>query len=146
MLGPVACQVILARLCRVWGLLMEAKVPLLDAVDLAKRSTNTEAFIELMDRVQQAVSEGRAAAPVLQRAPVVPATLAAAIATGEDSGQLGESLLFVASSMDEENKQVINTLTRIAEPAILILMGMVVAIVAISLYVPLFDLATATVS
>jgi len=143
LIGRLACRIILARLCRIWGLLVDAKVPLLDAVELAKQSTRVEEFAALMDRIKEAVSQGRTAANVLRQTHIVPATLAAAIGTGEESGRLGESLLFVASCMEEENQQLINALTRIAEPVILVFLGLVVGIVAISLYVPLFDMATA---
>jgi type IV pilus assembly protein PilC len=57
---------------------------------------------------------------------------------------LGESLLFLAGYMEEENAQSLATLTRLIEPVILVIMGATVGLVAISLFLPLFDLTSAT--
>ena len=76
-----------------------------------------------MDEVVKAVEEGNSIGSVLTGHPLVPRTMASAIATGEQSGQLGESLLFLAGYMEEENTQTLGTLTRMIEPIILVIMG-----------------------
>jgi type II secretory pathway component PulF len=67
-----------------------------------------------------------------------------AIRSGERSGQLAPVLLMVADALDEDNEVVVKTLTSILEPVILIVLGLVVGAVAISMFLPLFDLTAGT--
>jgi type II secretory pathway component PulF len=69
--------------------------------------------------------------------------MSSAIATGERSGRLADSLLFLADYLDEENSQMLAAMTRLIEPLILIFMGVVVGAMAISLFLPLFDVTAA---
>ena len=63
---------------------------------------------------------------------------------GEQSGQMGVTLESVATFLDEQNETVVKTLSSIIEPCVLILIGVVVGIVALSMYLPLFDLTAMT--
>lgn len=142
LLGDLVRRLILAKLFRIWGVLVSNNVGLLEAIRLARGTTRSTAFHTLMDQVEQAVSEGRPVGTALRESPLVFPTLAAAIVTGEESGRMGASLLFVADALESENTQIVTSLSRIVEPVILILMGAVVGVVAISLFIPMFDIAT----
>jgi type II secretory pathway component PulF len=142
-LGRLARQIILARIFRIWGTAVRSNVPLLESLELARRVTRNVVYRGLMDDVVKAVEEGDSIGSVLMGSPLVPRTMSSAIATGEQSGQLGESLLFLAGYMEEENTQSLSTLTRLIEPVILVIMGATVGVVAISLFLPLFDLTSA---
>lgn len=142
-LGHLARQIILARIFRVWGTAVRSNVPLLESLELSRRITRNAVYRGLMDEIVNSVEEGNSIGSVLMGHPLVPRTMASAIATGEQSGQLGESLLFLAGYMEEENTQSLSTLTRLIEPVILVFMGITVGVVAISLFLPLFDLTSA---
>ena len=137
-------RVILAKLFRVWGVLVANNVGLMDALRLARGVTRSTAFHKLIDNVEESVTQGRRVGEALHESPLVLPTLAAAIITGEESGRLGASLLFVADALESENSQIIGSLSRIIEPIILIVMGTIVGFVAISLFMPMFDVATLT--
>jgi type IV pilus assembly protein PilC len=68
----------------------------------------------------------------------------AAIRSGEDSGEIDRLLINVAAFLDEENEVVIRSLTSIIEPLILIIMGLLVGLVSICMFMPLFDLTAMT--
>jgi type IV pilus assembly protein PilC len=140
--GIIVRNVIFARLCRIWGQLLESKVGLVDAVELTMQSTSSLDFQELLHEVREAITQGNPIGPPLRSSWLLPRTFAAAIATGEESGRLGDSLLFVAGCLEEENAQVLASLTRIIEPIMLVVMGTIVGTVAISLFMPMFDMAT----
>lgn len=143
LISQVVQRVILARIFRVWGTLIRSDVPLLEGLELCRTSTTNVRFIAMIDDVVDAIEEGDSVGEALARHPLVPPTMVSAIATGEQSGQLGKSLIFLADYLDEENTETIGTLTRLAEPLILILMGLVVGAIAIALFLPLFDLTAA---
>lgn len=141
-IGNLLRNLIVARICRIWGQLLESRVGLLDAVELTQNSTDSVDYRMLLADLSEAITDGNSIGPTLTRSWLVSRTLSAAIITGEESGKLAESLIFVADSLDDENQQVLNSLTRIVEPLILVVMGVIVGTVAISLFLPMFDVAT----
>ncbi len=143
LLGDLARQIILSKIFRIWGTSIKANVPLLESLELSQGATTNAAFRNLLDDVTNSVSEGDTIGNCLMQSDLIPRTMSSAIATGEESGQLGNSLLFLAEYMEQENEQTLGTLTRLIEPMILVLMGLAVGTVAISLFLPLFDLTSA---
>ncbi|MBN1488381.1 MAG: type II secretion system F family protein [Phycisphaerae bacterium] len=143
LVGGLARAVILARIFRVWGTSVCSSVPLLDSLALCRNVTANAQFRALVDSIHQSASSGRSIGHTLERHPLVPRTLASPLAIGEQTGQLGEALVFLADYLDEDNAQRLAALTRLVEPIILIVLGLVVGLVAVSLFLPLFNLTGA---
>jgi type IV pilus assembly protein PilC len=143
LLGRVVASVLLAQLLQLWAALLRSRVPLLEAVTQARSATGNVVFLKLLADIEQAVTEGRSMSGVMKQSRLVPAPVVSAIATGEETGRLGEAVEFVANWLDEENETLITRLTKALEPVILIVMGLVVGGVCISLFLPLFDIAAA---
>ncbi len=141
--GALVRSLMLARICRMLGLMIHARVPLLEAVELTMNSTTNAEYKALLQRVRGAVTDGLPLAAGLQGSRLVFPGMVQAVATGEEGGNVAPALLFVADWLDEENRLKIATLSKLVEPIILILMGVVVGGVAVSLFMPLFDMATA---
>jgi len=140
--GGIVRSIILARICRIWGQLIDSKVGVLEAVHLTRQSTRNLDFQQLLATVAQDITDGNSIGPALRESWLLPKTFAAAIVTGEASGRLADSLLFVASCLENDNAQVLASLTRVIEPIMLVFMGAVVGTAAVSLFLPLFDMAT----
>jgi len=66
------------------------------------------------------------------------------VRNGERTGQVATMLLSAADFLDDENELTVRSLTSILEPVILIMMGLIVGTVAVSLFLPLFDLTAMT--
>ena len=64
--------------------------------------------------------------------------------TGEQSGEIDRLLLNVSAFLDEENEVIVRSLTSIIEPVILIFMGLLVGLISICMFMPLFDLTAMT--
>lgn len=141
--GPCARAIMTARLARVLGVLVEGKVPLLDSVRLARGSTAHPMYADLMTRVESAIIKGETLASELERSPLISASVHEAVRSGEKTGQLGKVLLTLATYMDEDNEITIRTMTRLVEPIILVVLGLMVGTIAISMFLPLFDLTAA---
>ncbi len=132
-----------ARMARVLGVLMEAKVPLVDALRLARDSAGHPAYSRMIERAEQAVTRGETVSSVLANPALVDPSVCEAIRSGERTGQLAPVLLTLADHLDEDNEILIKTITSLMEPLILLVMGMVVGTVAVSMFLPLFDLTAA---
>jgi len=142
--GLLVRKIILARICRVWGQLLESKVGLLDTIELIERTTKNHEFKDLMGRIAEAVNNGNPVGSELRASWLIPKTFSGAVATGEESGRLADSLMFVATSLEDENVQNLSSLSHVIEPIILAVMGIVVGTMAFSLFLPMFDMATKT--
>lgn len=142
--GAIACSLAIARIVRLLGALLAAKVNLLDSLKLARESTAWAPFTLLLQEAEDAVIRGQSLSGVFTGSRIIPPEIAAAIASGERSGQLATVLGQIAEYLDEDNQQVMKTLSGIIEPLILTVLGVVVGCVAISMFLPLFDLAGAS--
>lgn len=132
-----------ARIVRVLATLLEGKVPLLDALSLAKHSVPNTYYIALMRRAEEAVLRGESLSQGLSDPTLVPPAILEAVKSGERSGRLADVLGSVAEYMDEDTQTTIKTVTGLLEPLILLVLGLIVGSMAISMLLPLFDLTAA---
>jgi type II secretory pathway component PulF len=139
----VVRMLVLARICRILGLMVQSRVPLIDAISLTTDATGYPAYRDLLLRARENVSRGESMAQALADRRLMPTAVVQAVAAGEQSGKLGDALSFIADCYDEDNRHRVALVSRIIEPVILVFLGLVVGTVAVSLFIPLFDLATA---
>ncbi|MDO8631936.1 MAG: type II secretion system F family protein, partial [Phycisphaerales bacterium] len=97
-------------------------------------------FQSLFDALEAALQSGGRLSTTFESSGIVEPYICQAIHTGEDTGNLGEAITFCADMLDETNEELINLIMKLLEPLILIVMGAAVGGVAISLFMPLFDL------
>lgn len=142
-IGGLVRGLVCARMVRVLGVLLEGRVPLLDALSLTRGTLNNQRYAALMQRAEEAVVRGSNVSDVLADPALIPMSVSEALRSGERSGRLAPVLLSLAQFMDEDNDIAVKSLTSILEPVILLMLGLVVGTVAISMFLPLFDLASA---
>lgn len=141
--GRLRCRLIQGQIFRTMGTLLESGVGILDTLDLARKSTGNERFQKLFTRLEDAVTSGNQLSSALGEGKLIEPYVCQAIHTGEDSGNLGGAMTYVADILDETNTELVDAVARLIEPVILIGLGFVVGGVAISLFLPLFDLTSA---
>ncbi len=139
--GKLFARLLLAQMYRVMGLLLESRVGLMETLQLAGRISSNEDYQTLLTTMTETVEQGERLGDAVSRSAMVPPSIAQAVVIGEESGHLDQAMLFVADIQDEDNAQMIDALTKLIEPIILIGMGFVVGAIALSLFIPLFDLA-----
>ncbi|HZL38509.1 MAG TPA: type II secretion system F family protein [Tepidisphaeraceae bacterium] len=142
--GKLISSLEVARLIRVLGVLVNGKVPLLEALGLARQSAKNGQYTRLMAKAELAVTRGSTISNAFTDSPLITPSLCEAIRSGEQSGELGGLLLSMADFLDEENEIVVRSLTSILEPIILIALGVVVGFVAMSMFLPMFDMTSMT--
>ncbi|NOX59993.1 MAG: type II secretion system F family protein [Planctomycetes bacterium] len=128
---------------RILGMLLEARVGLLESLELARGVTTNDQFQGMYDTLEDSVTRGESISQAIERCGLVSPSVVQAIRTGEQSGRMGEAVSFVADILDEENTELLGTATKLIEPLILIFMGFIVGTIAISLFMPLFDMTSA---
>ena len=143
-IGNITKGLITARVIYLLGVLMEGHVQVLEALRLVKRAAGNAHYAELVAKAQQNVTEGELLSLSFSDTHLINPCVHAAIQSGEQSGQLDRLLLSIAGFLDDENETVLRSLTSIVEPVILVIMGILVGLIAISMFLPLFDLTSMT--
>jgi len=143
-IGNIAQNLITARIVYLLGVLMEGHVKVLEALRLVRRAAGNIHYAELISKAEKDVSEGDLLSRAFSDTHLISPCVHAAIQNGEQSGQLDDLLLNIADFLDEENETILRSLTTIIEPLILIIMGVLVGLMAVSMFLPLFDLTSIT--
>lgn len=133
-----------AKIARILGVLLEARVPLLESLDIARTSSGNLLYARLIDDAQERVKRGESMSDAFGGSPLIPPAVCEAIRNGEQTGRVGEVLMNLADIMEEDNDLVVRSLTSILEPLILSVLGVLVGMIALSLFLPLFDLTAST--
>ncbi|HYE20638.1 MAG TPA: type II secretion system F family protein [Tepidisphaeraceae bacterium] len=141
-LAGLTRSVLSARVARMLGVLLESRVPLLDSLKLTRQACPNVMYASLLERAEAAVSQGEPVSAVLSNSDLISPAVQEALRSGEQSGQVGGPLIHMADFLDEENEVVIKALTKLLEPLILCVMGILVGLMAVSMFLPLFDLVS----
>ncbi|MBU6413474.1 MAG: type II secretion system F family protein [Planctomycetes bacterium] len=143
-LGAITRSFATARVARVLGVLLEGKVTLLESLELTRDSVTNSFYRDLIIDAEDAVAHGENISDVFERSGLIVPAVTEALRNGERTGQMAPVLNQMADVLDEDNEVLIKSLTSIIEPVILIVMGVAVGLVAMSLFMPLFDLTSMT--
>ena len=142
LVGRLRSRLIQGQIFRTLGTLLESRVNIMEALELVRHSTRNQKFQGLFHDLTGALESGGRLSTAFESSGLVEAYLCQAIHTDEDTGNLGGALSFCADMLDETNEELVNMVMKLLEPVILIAMGFVVGGIAISLFMPLFDLTS----
>jgi type II secretory pathway component PulF len=143
-IGSIVRSLSTARIVSLLGVLMQARIPVLEALRYVRQSTGNLRYQELIARAEDAVAKGEAMSAAFDEVRLINPSVYEAIRSGEASGELDRLLLNIAGFLDEENEVIVRSLTSIIEPLILVVMGLLVGLIAVCMFTPLFDLASMT--
>jgi type II secretory pathway component PulF len=143
-IGAVAKSLASARIISLLGLLLQARIPVLEALRLVGHTAGNVLYQELIAQAQDCVARGEPMSQAFSDTPLFSPSIYEALRSGEHSGEVDRLLLNVSTFLDEENEVIVRSLTSIIEPVILIFMGLLVGVIAVSMFMPLFDLTAMT--
>jgi type IV pilus assembly protein PilC len=141
LVGEVWTKYQVAQLSRVLGTLLVGGIPLVSALETAGRSLGTIVLRKALDSTAVMVREGRPLSESLGKTGLIPDLAVDMMEVGESTGALPAMLSSVAEFYDEDVSNRMTALLSLIEPAIMIFMGIFVAFVLVSLYLPIFSLA-----
>jgi type II secretory pathway component PulF len=141
-LGRLIRSMATARLARLMGVLLESKVPMLETLVLTRDASTNLHYQRLLEDAQAVLTRGDPLSVAISAGGLVSPSVCEAIRNAERTGQVGVVLSSMADFLDEENEVVVKSVTSLLEPVILITLGLIVGAVAISMFLPLFDLTS----
>lgn len=140
-IGRITRAFATARIARLLGVLAEGRVGLLEALELTRAATSNGLYRDLLQQAESVVTKGQPISEAFAASDLITPSVCEALRSGERTGRVGAVLVSVADYMDEDNEVVVKSLTTILEPLILIVLGLVVGAMAMSMFLPLFDLS-----
>ncbi len=143
MLGDIALKFSTSQAARTLATLLGGGIPLVNAIDVSVRSIQNRYMAHELEIAGQHVREGRALAASLADSGVFPDVAIKMVEVGEQTGALQEMLNSLADFYDEEIDTSLSRFITMVEPTLLVIMGIIIAGLLLSLYMPLFQLSSA---
>ncbi|MCO6439244.1 MAG: type II secretion system F family protein [Phycisphaerae bacterium] len=138
--GALVKKTSVARFTRTLGTLIQAGVPILEAINITRETSGNEVYARAMVRVHDAIREGESFAAPLRQGRICDALVTNMIDVGEETGELDKMLLKIADNYEEEVDVAVAGLISLMEPAMVICLGGIVGFIVIALFMPLVSL------
>jgi type IV pilus assembly protein PilC len=141
-IGDVVLKVAMARFSRTLSTLVAAGVDIIKALEITGQTSGNWVIEDALAGVRTRVHEGVPIAQPLVENPVFPPMVAQMVKIGEETGELEKMLAKIADFYEDEVDASVQSLTSIVEPIMMLGVGVMVGIVIISMYLPMFKMLT----
>ena len=139
-LGDLTQKASLSKFCRTLKILMQSGVPLVESLDIAGETADNVLYTNALKNIKQGVIGGQSLSKEMKQFAIFPAMVVKMIATGEESGSLEKMLKSISELYDTHVDSKITGLTSIIEPVLMIGIGLIVVVVIVALYLPIFSM------
>lgn len=140
LLGGLLLRLEVARFARTLGTLLQAGVPLLQALAVVKEVAVNRVVIEALERLHDGIKRGGGIAPPLAASRVFPPLAVHMVRVGEETGRLEEMLSKVADVYEGEVRTAVKRLIAVLEPAIILTLGVVVLLIVVAILLAIFGI------
>lgn len=141
--GDILYKSAVARFARTLSTMFAAGVPLVEAMDSVARAAGNIIFTEAIMTMKDQVATGQQLQLTMQQTGLFPAMAVQMVAIGEESGSLDHMCAKVADFYEEEVDAMVDNLTALLEPMIMVVLGVMVGGLVVAMYLPIFKLGQA---
>jgi len=139
--GMLIRKVAVAKFARTLSTMISSGVPILDGLDIVRKTAGNRTVEKAIAHVTVSISEGKTIAEPLKASGVFPAMVCQMIEVGEQAGALDAMLSKIADFYDDEVDDAVGNLTAMMEPLLMLFLGVTVGGLGIAMYLPIFKLA-----
>jgi general secretion pathway protein F len=125
---------------RTFGTLLGSGVPILNALQIVKGTLGSEKISDIISSIREAARKGRGISEPLKNSDIFPPIAVHMVTVGEETGRLDEMLVKIADRFDIEVRTTVKRLLSLLEPALILLMGMVIGFIVISMLLAIFSI------
>jgi general secretion pathway protein F/type IV pilus assembly protein PilC len=140
--GPIFLGYAVSRFSRVLGTLLRNGVPLLRSLEISSDSAGNRVLADAIRQSSENVTAGETLSGPLAKCGLIPPSVMAMIRVAEEANNLDDVLISVADSVDRTTARQIDIMVRMAEPLMLLFMGVMIGFVLVALLLPVFDTMT----
>lgn len=138
--GNLIKKMAIAKFARTFSTLVSSGVPILQALDIVADTAGNSVVAKAIRDARASIKEGESISRPLSKSPVFPAMVIQMISVGEETGALDTMLKKIADFYDEEVSAMVDSLTSLLEPILMIFMGILIGGIVIALYLPMFQI------
>jgi type II secretory pathway component PulF len=139
--GPLVAQFAMARFCRMLGTLLGAGVPLINGLNVARRSIGNQVLVDAVANSIERVKEGKPLGPSLADCRALfSGSVLEMISVAEESGKLDQELVRIANVTESDLDRQLKTAVAMAEPLMLFLIAGFIGTIFIGMVIPIFTL------
>jgi type IV pilus assembly protein PilC len=142
-LGDVIRKSAVSRFTRTLGTLVSSGVSILEGLEITAKTAGNQVVHNAVMESRQSIAGGETIAAPLEKSKVFPPMVISMIAVGEQTGGLDEMLSKIADFYDEEVDVAVSALLSLMEPAMIVVLGVIVGGMVIAMYLPIFKLGQA---
>jgi type IV pilus assembly protein PilC len=139
--GPLISKFSLSRFSRIFSSLNASGLPIMKTLDISSETVGNVYYARSLRKVTEEVKRGENLSDALARAGIFPPLLHQMVTVGETTGKLDEVLGKVSDYYDQDVEYAIKRFTTLIEPVLLAILASFVFFFALSVFLPLFDLA-----
>jgi type IV pilus assembly protein PilC len=137
LIGGLLRKTTIAKFTRTLGTLVNAGVPILEAIAITRDTCGNYVFEKALNKVHDSIREGETFAVPLRESKVCDAIVVNMIDVGEETGDLDAMLLKVADNYDEEVDVAVQSLVKLIEPLLVLFLGGAVGTIVVAMFMPL---------
>ena len=137
--GRLNRAVVVAHFIRTFAMLVSTGVPLVKALQVAGEVVHNSKISQIVSRLQESIESGNSVAASLKSYDIFPPMIVQLAASGEEAGMLSEMLNKGVDFLEKDINRTVNALITKLEPAMTIIMGIIVGFSLIAVYLPMFD-------
>ena len=141
-LGDVLRKASVARFCSTFSTLTAAGVPILESLDTVAETSGNVVIEKVIISSKESISQGQTLTAPLEESKIFPLMVTQMISIGEQTGSLEEMLAKIAEFYEEEVDTAVDNMQQLMEPLIMAFLGVVIGGLVISMYLPIFKMAS----
>ncbi len=141
--GELVRKATIARWTRTLATMFAAGVPLVEALDSVGGASGNYVYRTATKQIQTEVSTGTSLTVAMQNTDVFPVMVVQMVSIGEESGQLDSMLSKVADFFEQEVDDMVEALSSLIEPMIMVILGVLIGGLVIAMYLPIFKIGQA---
>jgi type IV pilus assembly protein PilC len=142
-LGDVIRKSAVSRFTRTLGTLVSSGVSILEGLEITAKTAGNQVVHDAVMESRQSIAGGETIAAPLEKSKVFPPMVISMIAVGEQTGGLDEMLSKIADFYDDEVDVAVSALLSLMEPAMIVILGVIVGGMVVAMYLPIFDMMNA---
>ena len=135
--GTLAQRSAVSKFTRTLGTLLSSGVPILQSLTITRDTTGNRVLTEAIQNVHDSVKEGESMTQPLSQCKVFPPMVTSMVEVGEETGALADMLTRIANTYDDEVDNAVAGLTAAIEPALIIVLAVVVGTIVIAMFLPM---------
>jgi len=138
--GPLVHKIAMSRFARTFAQLIRSGVPILEVIDIVGGSSGNDVIERGIKSVGADVEKGDNLSVAMSKKPIFPPMLLRMVAAGEATGKIDNMLEKMADFWDEEIEAMLDALTSLIEPMLIVFLGVIVGGIVIAMFLPIFKL------